>query len=131
MNGPRRFDAVVFDLLTALINSWTLWNRAAGSATDGLRWRRAYLQLTYTAGLYRPYEDIVRQAAALARVDASCASTLFAEWNTLPPWPETRQVLAALADRVPLGVVTNCSRTLGAAAGTVCGVCDGRKRGFL
>ena len=116
MNGPRRYDAVVFDLLTALIDSWTLWNRAAGSAADGLRWRRAYLELTYAAGQYRPYEDIVRQAAALARVDASCASTLFAEWNTLPAWPETRQVLAALADRVPLGVVTNCSHTLGAAA---------------
>jgi 2-haloacid dehalogenase len=53
------YDAVVFDLLTALIDSWTLWNRAAGSAEHGLRWRRAYLALTYAAGPYRPYADIV------------------------------------------------------------------------
>ena len=116
MTGRRRYDAVVFDLLTALIDSWTLWNRAAGSAEDGLRWRRAYLELTYGTGAYSPYEDIVRQAAAKADVAAACADTLFAQWNGLLPWPETRQVLAALADRVPLGVVTNCSRALGAAA---------------
>jgi len=36
----RRYDAVVFDLLTALIDSWTLWNFAAGSPEAGLRWRR-------------------------------------------------------------------------------------------
>ena len=116
MPSQRRYDAVVFDLLTALIDSWTLWNRAAGSAEDGLRWRRAYLELTYGAGPYRPYEDIVRQAAVRAGIDGSCAETLFAQWTDLPPWPETRRVLAALAGRAPLGVVTNCSRTLGAAA---------------
>ncbi len=116
MPSQRRFDAVVFDLLTALLDSWTLWNHAAGSAEDGLRWRRAYLDLTYGAGRYRPYEDVVRQAAAQAGVATSCAETLFAQWTELPPWPETRRVLAALAERVPLGVVTNCSRALGAAA---------------
>ena len=55
----RRYDAVVFDLLTALINSWTLWNAAAGSEADGLRWRRKYLELTYGQGAYRPYESLV------------------------------------------------------------------------
>src|SRR4051794_8525593 len=59
----RRYDAVVFDLLTALIDSWTLWNAAAGSEADGLRWRRKYLELTYGQGAYRAYEDIVRAAA--------------------------------------------------------------------
>ena len=34
-----------FDLLTALIESVDLWNRAARSAEDGLRWRREYLAL--------------------------------------------------------------------------------------
>lgn len=116
MEGQCRYDAVVFDLLTALLDSWTLWNRAAGSVEDGLRWRRAYLELTYGAESYRPYEDIVREAAARAGVEALCAETLFAKWAELPPWPETRRVLAALAGRVPLGVATNCSRTLGAAA---------------
>src|SRR4051812_878357 len=48
----RRYDAVVFDLLTALIDSWSLWNAVAGSAEAGMRWRRRYLQLTYQAGVY-------------------------------------------------------------------------------
>ena len=52
MPQVRNYDAVVFDLLTALIDSWTFWNRAAGSAEDDLRWRREYLALTYAAGSY-------------------------------------------------------------------------------
>ena len=39
--SPGHYDAVVFDLLTALIDSWSLWNRVAGSDEIGLRWRRA------------------------------------------------------------------------------------------
>ena len=42
-NG-RRFEAVLFDLLTALLDSWTLWNSVAGSEADGRKWRAAYLQ---------------------------------------------------------------------------------------
>jgi 2-haloacid dehalogenase len=41
-----KYDAVVFDLLTALIDSWTLWNKVAGSADDGMKWRRRYLEIT-------------------------------------------------------------------------------------
>jgi 2-haloacid dehalogenase len=116
MPNNGRYDAVVFDLLTALLDSWTLWNQAAGSEADGIRWRREYLTLTYAAGAYRPYEDIVWQAAVQTNLDASCAENLFAQWSDLRPWPEAPALLAALADRVPLGVVTNCSRALGAAA---------------
>jgi len=116
MPHVRNYDAVVFDLLTALIDSWSLWNRAAGSTEDGLRWRRQYLALTYAAGPYRPYADIVRQAAKQADIEPFCADALFAAWDDLAPWPETRNVLTALAERVPLAVVTNCSVTLGAAA---------------
>ena len=36
-----RYGAVVFDLLTALLDSWTLWNAVAGSEEAGMRWRRA------------------------------------------------------------------------------------------
>ena len=122
MPQERDYDAVVFDLLTALIDSWTLWNCAAGSAEDGLRWRREYLALTYAAGPYRPYADIVRQAATQADIKPICVEALFASWRDLPPWPETRAVLATLAERVPLGVVTNCSATLGAAAVACTGI---------
>jgi 2-haloacid dehalogenase len=116
MPQERNYDAVVFDLLTALIDSWTLWHRAAGSTEDGLRWRRKYLALTYAAGPYRPYADIVRQAATQADIKPLGVEALLAGWSDLLPWPETRKVLTTLAERVPLGVVTNCSVTLGAAA---------------
>ena len=58
-----KYDAVVFDLLTALLDSWTLWNDVAGSPEDGMKWRRRYLEITYGCGAYRPYETLVREAA--------------------------------------------------------------------
>jgi len=39
--------AVLFDLLTALMDSWTLWNAVAGSPAQGRAWRAEYLRLTY------------------------------------------------------------------------------------
>ena len=114
--GPRAFDAVVFDLLTALIDSWALWNSVAGSAERGLNWRRKYLELTYRAGAYRPYEGVVREAAELAGIDRACAGELVRRWPELAPWPETKEVVAELAGRVPLGIATNCSIDLGTIA---------------
>ena len=93
---------MVFDLLTALIDSWTLWNDVAGSPDDGLRWRRKYLELTYGEGAYRPYEEIVRRAAEQSGLSARSAEELARRWDELPPWPETVAVLTALARRVPL-----------------------------
>lgn len=37
--SPSPIRAVLFDLLTGLINSWTLWDDVAGSQEDGRRWR--------------------------------------------------------------------------------------------
>jgi 2-haloalkanoic acid dehalogenase type II len=111
-----RYAAVVFDLLTALIDSWTLWNAVAGSAEDGLRWRGRYLELTYQAGAYVPYEELVARAASETGLDPARAHALTRRWDELPPWPETHAVVARLAQRVPLGIVTNCSRVLGARA---------------
>jgi len=118
----RRYDAVVFDLLTALIDSWTLWNAAAGSQANGMRWRRKYLELTYGQGAYRPYEEIVGAAAEQSGVGLQCADELVRRWDELPPWPETVPVLGELARRVPLGVATNCSIALGGRAAARCGV---------
>jgi 2-haloacid dehalogenase len=115
--APRRaFDAVVFDLLTALIDSWTLWNRVAGSAERGFSWRRKYLELTYQAGAYRPYEQVIGEAATLSGVEPGCAGELVRRWAELAPWPEAPGVVTALAGRVPLGIATNCSRHLGTIA---------------
>ena len=118
----KRYDAVVFDLLTGLIDSWTLWNAVAGSPDDGLRWRRRYLELTYRQGTYRPYEAIVRDAAEQSGVGTHCADALMRRWDELPPWPETVEVAGALARHLPLGVATNCSIALGRRAAARCGV---------
>lgn len=111
-----RYDAVAFDLLTALLDSWSTWNLAAGSADDGLRWRRAYLRLTYGAGAYRPYVDVVRDAERESGVPTGATDRLLEHWEELRPWPEVAPVLAHLRARVPLAVVTNCSVALGEAA---------------
>lgn len=58
---------VLFDLLTALLDSWSLWNAVAGGSEPGLRWRLRYLQLTYGATGYVPYEELVRRSALGAR----------------------------------------------------------------
>ena len=116
MSDDRQYDAVVFDLLTALIDSWSLWNSVAGSEDAGLRWRKAYLELTYGAGVYRPYEAIVAEAATVAGLPDGMAADLAARWGELTPWPEVRPVLDQLAEAIPLAVVTNCSERLGRAA---------------
>jgi len=108
-----RHDAVLFDLLTALLDSWTLWDSVAGSQEAGRRWRAAYLKLTYGCGAYRPYEDLVREAAEEAGLGARTAQALAERWDELQPWDDAREFLSALAGRVPLGVVTNCSEAMG------------------
>jgi beta-phosphoglucomutase-like phosphatase (HAD superfamily) len=115
-----RYDAVIFDLLTALLDSWTLWNDVAGSADEGLRWRRRYLELTYGCGAYRPYEHLVREAARDVGLAESLGERLEQRWDELEPWPETRAVLAMVP--VPLGVATNCSMRLGHRAAERVGV---------
>jgi 2-haloacid dehalogenase len=111
-----RYDAVIFDLLSALLNSWKLWNEIAGSDEIGLRWRKRYIQITYAAGKYRPYEEIIREAAAVEGVPSAQPTRLIESWSKLEPWPETEQVLEQLQRRVALAVVTNCSETLAKVA---------------
>src|SRR5262245_60803126 len=109
----RRFDAVLFDLLTALLDSWTLWNDVAGSEEDGRNWRAAYLRRTYETGAYRPYETLVAEAATAVGLSPILARRLAARYGELEPWPEVRDVLGALRrEGLALGVVTNCSAEL-------------------
>jgi 2-haloacid dehalogenase len=122
-SAERKFDAVLFDLLTALLDSWTLWNDVAGSKEDGRRWRAAYLRRTYETGLYRPYQMIVGEAADEAGLSPTLAVQLAARYAELRPWPDVREVLDALrGGGVRLGVVTNCSEELGAKAVACTGV---------
>jgi 2-haloalkanoic acid dehalogenase type II len=106
----------LFDLLTALIDSWTLWDAIAGNSDDGRRWRAAYLKNTYGEGRYRPYEALVGEAAVAVGLSADLGERLTARYGELMPWPEVAEVLGALQGTVPLGIVTNCSNDLGRIA---------------
>ena len=119
---PRRVKAVLFDLLTALIDSWTLWDAVAGNEADGRRWRAAYLRRTYGEGRYRPYEALVRQAAVEVGLPSSSSERLAARYVEFAPWPEVPEVLSALRGVERLAVVTNCSEALGRIAAARTGV---------
>ena len=66
--GGVKYDAVVFDLLTALLDSWTLWNDVAGSPEARLAMApalsRDHLRLRRLSG---PMKTLVRVAAARCR----------------------------------------------------------------
>jgi len=113
-------DAVIFDLLTALIDSWTLWNKVAGSSEAGMKWRRRYLEITYDCGAYRPYETLVREAARDVGLPERLGGDLEQRWDELTPWPEAPAVLRKIP--VPLAVATNCSIRLGRRAADCVGV---------
>ncbi|KAG1251675.1 hypothetical protein G6F68_012157 [Rhizopus microsporus] len=89
-------QAVLFDLLTALLDSWTVWNRAAGSEAQGRAWRADYLRRTYGCGAYQPYEQLVQEAAAAVGLPASAPQALEAHWVELPVWDGARELLQAL-----------------------------------
>ncbi|MEX2617929.1 MAG: HAD-IA family hydrolase [Alphaproteobacteria bacterium] len=113
MAQPTHYEAIVFDLLTAVLDSWSLWNDVAGSEEAGRRWRGEYLKLTYECGPYRPYEDIIRDAADRAGIHRDVAELLMVQWPDLQPWPESEEVFASLYTfGVPMGIATNCSNAL-------------------
>lgn len=126
--------AIVFDLLTALLNSWDTWAQSTPTQTqeDGRRWRERYLELTFGAGAYTPatsYEELVRRSARDVDLPPSAPDALLQAWTQLEAWPEVGSVLRTLRARglVQLGVVTNCSRDLGhrAVSGVEACVGDG------
>jgi 2-haloacid dehalogenase len=120
---PRRYDAVLFDLLTALLDSWSLWNAVAGGEEAGRRWRAAYLRRTYGAGAYRHYEMLVAEAAAEVGLDRRLADDLAARYGELRAWPGVASELAQLAAAgVKLGIATNCSEARGPVAARLVGV---------
>ena len=116
LSTMQRYDAVLFDLLTALIDSWTLWNRIGGTQTAGRNWRAEYLRLTYGCGAYRPYEELVREAAITSGLTESHADRLHVFWDQLQPWEDAIPLLRSLAPHYRMGVVTNCSQHLGERA---------------
>lgn len=116
---PRYPKAVLFDLLTALLDSWTLWNRSAGSEQAGRIWRAEYLRLTYGCGQYVEYETLVRQAAQHVGLPASAPQALEENWLELAPWSGAVAALQQLQPHCKLAVVTNCSTRLGRQAASI------------
>jgi 2-haloacid dehalogenase len=123
MSAPsQRFDVILFDLLTALLDSWSVWNHAAGTEADGRKWRARYLELTYGCGAYKPYESLVAQAAEDVGLPSSLETKLEGQWLTLTAWPLVTETLRALAKSHRLGIVTNCSDRLGKQAASLLGI---------
>lgn len=116
MTGHAFPKAVLFDLLTALLDSWTLWNAVAGSEARGRAWRAEYLRLTYGCGTYVPYEELVRDAARATGMPDSAPQALEDRWLELPAWSGAQAALDALQGRARLAVVTNCSIRMGRLA---------------
>jgi hypothetical protein len=77
------YEAIIFDLLSALLNSWKLWNEIAESDEIGLRWMKTYIRLTYAAGRYRPYEGIIGEAATAEGLPEDRAARLIQSWTKL------------------------------------------------
>lgn len=117
-----KYRAVLFDLLTALLDSWSVWDAAAGSAELGRRWRAAYLRRNYQTGAYRPYEAIVGEAAAESGLAPDATGRLIALWHDIRPWPDVKPVLEDIRASLPIAVVTNCSEHLGRLAVRATGV---------
>lgn len=109
--------AVCFDLLSALLDSWRLWEAVAadaGVAGWGRHWRETALRLVTSSGGYRPYGALVAAAAQEVGLDANLAARLLARWGELRPWPEVPAMLARVS--LPLATATNCSEELARAA---------------
>jgi phosphoglycolate phosphatase-like HAD superfamily hydrolase len=124
-----RPKAVLFDLLTALLDSWSLWSSTLitlqhpSPSSKALAWRTRYLELTFDCGAYIPYEAIVTQAAEDVGLPGYAGDVLREKWAELEPWSEVKDVLGRLREKgYRLGVVTNCSRELGSVAAERVGV---------
>jgi 2-haloacid dehalogenase len=111
------YRAVGFDLLTALLDTWSVWAEVAADRALGMRWHGASQELL-RGRPYRPFEDIVRESAAAVGISEAKAEALLHRWGDFRPWPDVPATLARLDGQTRF-IVTNCSRALGrrAAAG--------------
>ncbi len=117
-----RYEAIGFDLLTALLDSWSLFADVAGGRERGMRWHAASQSLL-RGKPYRPFDDVIRDGAGVVGIDRTKADELLARWGESAPWPDVPGVLAHLNSYTRF-VVTNCSERLGALAAARAGTFD-------
>lgn len=122
MRITRSYDAIGFDLLTALLDTWSLWADVAGGRELGIRWHAAS-QAMLRGQPYRPFEDNVRDSAREAGATEAQAAEMLRRWGEFDPWPDTPGVLEKLAGHRRF-IVTNCSKRLGALAAKRAGEFD-------
>ena len=109
------YAAVGFDLLTALLDTWSLWSEVAGDRELGMRWHAASQELL-RGKRYRPFDEVVREAAKQLGLDSKRPAELLRRWgHDFAPWPDVPPVLERL-DGTRRFIVTNCSRKLGRLA---------------
>lgn len=116
-----RYAAVGFDLLTALLDTWSLFANVAGGRELGMRWHAASQSLL-RGKAYRPFEDIVHEAASSVGIERPKADELLRRWGESAPWPDVPDVLSHL--KSTRFIVTNCSERLGALAAARAGTFD-------
>ena len=114
MRITRSYDAIGFDLLTALLDTWSLWSDVAGGRELGMRWHAAS-QAMLRGQPYRPFEDIVRDSAREVGAGEAQAAEMLRRWGEFEPWPDAPGVLEELRGHRRF-IVTNCSKRLGQLA---------------
>ena len=117
-----RYDAVGFDLLTALLDTWSLFAEVAGGRDVGMRWHAASQSLL-RGKRYRPFEDILREAGDGIGIEQAKTAELVARWGQSAPWPDVLGVLPHLNSYTRF-IVTNCSERLGSLAAARVGKFD-------
>ena len=110
-----RYAAVGFDLLTALLDYVVPVRGRRGRPRARMRWHAASQSLL-RGKAYRPFEDIVREAASGVGIDRPQADELLKRWGESEPWPDVPDVLAHSSSYTRF-IVTNCSERLGALRG--------------
>ena len=90
------------------------------ASTQPLRWHAASQELLRGTA-YRPFDDIVRDAAERVGLPRARADELLRRWGEFSPWPDVRETLPRIALR-PRFIVTNCSRELGNRAAAAVGM---------
>ena len=116
------YAAVGFDLLTALLDTWSLFAKVSGGRELGMRWHAASQSLL-RGKAYRPFEDVVHEAAATVGIDRPMADELLQRWGESMPWPDVPDVLSHLNSYTRF-IVTNCSERLGTLAAARAGTFD-------
>jgi hypothetical protein len=82
----QQYQGILFDLLGALLDSWSVWDKTAGSEALGRIWRVAYLRITRACGAYRPYLTLVAEAVHTVGLEPALAEVLAKSWRARIGW---------------------------------------------